>query len=208
MTAREGFQAALVDVVEPVLVDAGYAGSPSTWRRHNAGEDWAVVNVEAFGGEDVFHCAVNLAVVPAPWLEFMGVWLGMPPAAVQESVGLYRDRLTPEGWEIRSTEAAVEVAKDIAQRLTSHGLPLLDRLLDRDEILATVRAGDLGMLKHAQYPGLFAFAEAVLISDEGPSDRLEELLDAAREQAPGDRKEAAERYTDWIRERAKWHGDD
>ncbi|RNL81425.1 DUF4304 domain-containing protein [Nocardioides marmorisolisilvae] len=207
MIAREGLEAALADVVDPVLHSAGFDGSPPIWRRRNDAGDWVVVDAE-ISGDDQVQCVVHLAVVPAPWWEFMGVWLGMPPTEVHESLGLYRDRLTPEGWALDRAEDAEQVAAEIAGLLKDEGLPLLDRLQDRRAMVATVRAGDLGMLKHAQYPGLFVFAEAVLISEDGPSDRLEELLEAAKAQVAPERAEALARYSLWIHERSKFHGDD
>lgn len=208
MVLREALEAALADAVDPVLRAAGFDGTPSTWRRRNDAGDWVVVNVEIAGTEEQAQCSLNVAVVPAPWLEFMGVWLGLQPTEVQESIGLYRARVSPSGWVVRTAADAVAVATDIARRLTEETVPVLDRLQDRAAMIRTVRAGDLGMLKLDQYPGLFDFAEAVLISEDGPSDRLDELLVIIRAQAPAARKQDVERYALWIHERAKFHGPD
>ncbi len=211
VTSREALEAALRDVVDPVVRAAGFQGAPDTWRRMSEAGDWAVVNVQLAGTAQSVQCAINLAVVPEPWLEFMSEWLGRPPARVNESLGLYRERLEPTGsaggvdgaWSVGAPGEAEAVAADMAGRLREHGLPLLDRLLDREQFLASLRAGDLGMLKAEHFTGVFAFAEAVLISDEGPGERLEELLRISWEQAEPDRKASAERYGDWIRRRAK-----
>ena len=207
MIARDGLEAALAAVVDPVLRSAGFDGAPPVWRRRSTTGDWTVIEAE-LSGDEPLQCVVNLAVVPAPWWEFMGVWLGMPPTQVHESLGLYRDRLTPQGWTVDRPEDAEQVAHEIAGVLKDEGLALLDRLQNREAMIATVRAGDLGMLKHGQYPGLFLFAEAVLISEDGPSARLDELLARANAEVAPERAEALTRYSRWIDERAKSHGED
>lgn len=207
-------RAAIEDRAGPALRAAGYDESGSTWRRRNPGGDWAVVDLQTTASDGVARCVVGLAVVPGPWLDFMGEWLGRPPHQVNESLGLYRERLTPSGspagddgaWQVADPAGAAAVAEEVAERLKRDGLPLLDRLLDRDAFLATLRAGDLGMIKIENFIGLFPFAEAVLLSDDGPSDRLEELLELAHVQAVPERKDSAARYAAWIRARARAAG--
>src|SRR5215467_9715065 len=66
----------------------------------------------------------------------------------------------------------------MAAQLAAHGWPALTRLLDRRALLDSVRAGNLGFMAGGRGK-FFAIAEAVLIADDGPSARLEELLGRA-----------------------------
>jgi len=86
---------------------------------------------------------INLALAPAPWLEWMRRLHGSPPKPVNESLGLYRDRLHPAGtpigvdgwWEIISDRDALVAASDMVQQLGTRGWPTLTRLLDRQALL-------------------------------------------------------------------------
>ena len=61
----------------------------------------------------------------------------------------------------------------------------LTRLLDRQALTDTIRAGDLGHMKAENFDVFFARADSVLIAENGLSLRLEELLaKASTERCP------------------------
>jgi hypothetical protein len=99
MTAQAALRAALRDIVGPAARAAGFRGSGSTWRSANSQGDWAVVNVQSSPWNTAEHvsCVINLAVAPAPWLDWQRELLGGLPKSVSEPLGLYRDRLYPAG---------------------------------------------------------------------------------------------------------------
>jgi hypothetical protein len=57
------------------------------------------VNVQSSPWNTAEHvsCVINLAVAPAPWLDWQRELLGGLPKSVSEPLGLYRDRLYPAG---------------------------------------------------------------------------------------------------------------
>lgn len=159
-------------------------------------------------------CVINLAVAPAPWLEWMRESLGWMPKAVTVSRGLWRDRLhpadTPPGagrwWQISNGSDARATAADMVAQLADHGWPALVRLLNRQALLDSIRSGDLGHLKAEHFELFFAQAEALLIAEDGPSARLDELLDrAATSTTPAQQAKAA-KFGTWVRARAARRG--
>ncbi len=129
------------------------------------------------------RCVINLAVAPAPWLDWIRERRGPLPKQVTESLGLYRDRLHPVGtpagadgwWQVSSDSDARTAAADMVTQLADHGWPLLTRLLNRHELLDSIRSGDLGHMK-GEHDVFFARAEAVLIS----LDRLRTELESGK----------------------------
>ncbi|MGW1067600.1 DUF4304 domain-containing protein [Streptomyces aureus] len=215
MTAQAALKAALRDIVGPAARTAGFKGSGSTWRLTNSQGDWAVVNVESSSSSTSrsVHCVISVAVAPAPWLDWMRESLGSLPKSINESLGLYRARLHPNGtpagrdwwWEISSERDARAAAADMVVQLADHGWPTLTRLLDRQALLDSIRAGDLGHMKSGHFDVFFARAEALLIAEDGPSTRLDELLDHATTNAMPAQKANAEKFAAWVRSRAA-HG--
>ncbi|MFF8478606.1 DUF4304 domain-containing protein [Streptomyces sp. NPDC015414] len=212
MTAQVALRAVLRDIVAPTARTAGFMGSGSTWRLTNSLGDWAVVNVQSSSASTARSvlCVINLAVAPAPWLDWMRAALGSLPKSINESLGLYRARLHPDGtpvgrdgwWEISSERDARAAAADMVVQLADHGLPTLTRLLDRQALLGSIRAGDLGHLKSGHFDMFFARAEALLVAEDGPSAWLEELLDRATTNAIPAQKANAEKFAAWVRSRA------
>src|SRR3954452_272858 len=98
------------------------------------------------------HCGVNLYLAPAPWISGLDRHRIRQPKSVHESYGMYRQRLHPTGaapgidvwWVITDADAADDAVRDMTSRLEKDGLPVLERLLDRANLLAAVRAGKLG----------------------------------------------------------------
>lgn len=78
--------------------------------------------------------------------------LGALLKSINESLGLYRDRLHPAGmpagvdgwWQITDGVDALAAIADMLAQLCEHGWPKLTRLLDRQSLLDAIRAGDLG----------------------------------------------------------------
>jgi hypothetical protein len=216
MTAQAALRAALRDIVGPAARTAGFKGSGSTWRSTNAQGDWAVVNVQSsqWSTAESLRCVINLAVAPAPWLDWMRESLGSLPKSINESLGLYRDRLHPAGtpagrdwwWEISSDSDARVAAADMVVQLADHGWPTLTRLLNRQALLGSIRSGDLGHMKAEHFDVFFARAEALLIAEDGPSARLDELLHRATTNAIPTQKANAAKFAAWVRARAARSG--
>lgn len=212
MTAQAALRAALRDMIAPAARAQGFKGSAPTWRQTNGLGDWAVVNVQSssYSTAKSLQCVINLALAPAPWLEWMRESLGSVPKAVNESLGLYRDRLHPAGtppgkdgwWEISSNRDALAAASDMTEQLAVHGWPTLTRLLDRHALLDRIRSGDLGHMKRQHFEVFFARAEALLLAESGPSPRLEELLNYATANAMSRQHDNAVRFAEWVRARA------
>jgi hypothetical protein len=93
----------------------------------------------------------------------------------------------------------------IAQ-LANHGWPALTRLLNRQTLLDSIRSGDLGFWKAEHFAVLFAQAEAALIAEDGPSSRLDELLDRATTNANPALQANAAKFAAWARARATRSG--
>jgi hypothetical protein len=212
MTAQTALKAALRDVVGPAARTAGFKGSGTTWRLSNRLGDWAVVNVQSssWSTSESLRCVINIALAPAPWLEWERESIGSQPKAINESLGLYRDRLHPTGtpagtdgwWEISSDRDAQVAASDMVEQLGKRGWPTLTRLLDRQALIDTIRAGDLGYMKAEHFGVFFARAEALLIAENGPSPCLEELLNRASAGAMPSQSENAAMFAQWVRARA------
>jgi hypothetical protein len=157
------------------------------------------------------RCVINLAVAPAPWLDWLRESLGSLPRSVTESLGLWRDRLHPSGtpagtdrwWQISSDSDARAAAADMIVQLADHGWPALTRLLNRQTLLDSIRSGDLGFRKAEHFEVLFAQAEAVLIAEDGPSARLDELLDRVTTNATAAQQANAAKFAAWVRAHAK-----
>ena len=216
MTAQAALKAALRDIVGPAARAAGFKRSGSPWRSANSQGDWAVVNVQSsrWSTAESVRCVINLAVAPAPRLDWLRESLGPPPKSVTESPGLWRDRLHPASapagadrwWQISSDSDAPAAAADMIVQLGDHGWPVLTRLLNRQALLDSIRSGDLRFWKAERFVVPFARAEAVLIADDGPSARLDDLLDRATTNATPAQQANAAKFAAWVRARAARSG--
>lgn len=178
MTVKDALRAAMREHLGPSAGGAGFKGSAPTWRRSSEAGDCAIANVQMsqWGDHDHGECYINLAVAPAPWLEFEGRVKPLPKA-LSETYGLFRDRLGTS-WDIPSPDAAESVVLDMVAALERDGWPLLNRLLDRTAFLDHLRTDGLGEIKQAYgFDAYFAKSEAILLSDDGPSPALDELLE-------------------------------
>lgn len=219
MRATDALRASLRDVVGPAARSAGFRGSGGTWRATSPDGDVAVVNVQSSvsSSASAARCIVNVAVAPAPWLDLLAVQRGRPVTSVGQADGLYWDRVHPsptapqaEGWWVVTGFADADVvAHDLVRRLQSPvGFSLLTDLLDRGRLLEHVRAGDLGFRRRADLDPAygdryFSRAEAVLLADEGPGARLDELLDRPDRLASPAEQQSGFDFAAWIRDRAQ-----
>lgn len=211
VTAQQALKDALRDIVGPAARSHGYRGSAPNWRKSSSG-DWAVVNVQSssWSSAERLQCVVNLAFAPEPWLRWMTEYLGRPHKAVPESLGLYRERLHPEGtpagrdvwWEVIDDASASEAAADMVTQLDRSGWPVVDRMFSREAFMARLHEGDLGLLKRFNFETYFARAEALLLMDAGPSDELEQQLAAALSNALPNHRESTEHFVTWVRREA------
>ncbi|MDH2415261.1 DUF4304 domain-containing protein [Nocardioides sp. CER19] len=211
-TVQAALKAALRDVVGPAAREHGFKGSVPNWRRNTDLGDWAIVNVQTsqYSSRESLRCVVNLSLAPQPWLAWTEARQGPLPKSLGESYGLYRERLHPSGspagvyawWEVNDPDDAPDVAADIQCQLEQVGWPTLERLLDRTAMVEQVRAGDLGFAKREFHGVFFARAEAVLLSDYGPSAELDEQLSYALEHVIDSQRAHAMEFDDWVRKRA------
>ena len=213
MTAQQALKAALRDGLAPAARGQGYKGSTPTWRKSSDDDDWAVVNVQSssFSSADRVTCVVNLSFAPEPWLRWTAEGLGAAmPKSVTESLGLYRERLHPEGtpqrkdgwWEVTDDASARTAVEDMNVQLDRAGWPVLDSMFSREAMLARLRQGDLGMMQRTNFGVLFARAEALLLMVDGPSDALESQLTYALTNVMPNQREHAEQFDAWVRSEA------
>jgi hypothetical protein len=92
----------------------------------------------------------------------------------------------------------------MVNQLQATALPTLQRLLDRQTFVQTVRAGDLGFLKSpAMPPTYFDQGLAILLADEPSSSALAELLATVELAAEPRTAVHRQRLADWVRERQR-----
>ena len=217
MTAQEALKVALRDVLGPCARSHGFKGTAPTWRKSTPAGDWAVVNVQSssFSSAEHLKCVINLAIAPEPWLRWSRVKLGAAmPKSVTESLGLYRERLHPEGtepgldawWEITDAASARSAVEDMVVQLDAAGWQTLDRLLKPENMLGQIRTGILGHWRQPSAGVLFARAEALLLMDGGPSPELHGRLHFGLENCIPQQRDNALQFDSWVREQAN-HAD-
>jgi hypothetical protein len=213
VTAQKALKAALRETLGPSARESGYKGSVPNWRKSSAFGDWAVVNVQSssFSSSEHLRCVVNLAFAPEPWLRWHAETLGTGmPKQVSESLGLYRERLHPEGtppgsdgwWDVFDEESARVAVADMCVQLDRAGWPILDQMFSRDALKARLHSGDLGMMKRSNLEVFFARAEALMLMDQGISEALDSRLGYALENVLPRQREHAERFDAWVRAQA------
>lgn len=213
MTAQNALKAALRDHLGPAARRRGYKGSPPNWRKSSTAGDWAVVNVQSssFSSAEHLRCVVNLAFAPEPWLRWQAESLGTRmPKSVTESLGLYRERLHPDGtpegtdgwWDVTDDESARVAVEDMIAQLDRAGWSVLESMFSREAMLSRLDDGDLGMMKRSNFGVFFARAEALILMDAGPSDALESQLNYAMSNVMPSQHDHAERFDAWVRSQA------
>lgn len=213
VTAQLALKNALRDLLGPAARAQGFKGSAPTWRKASDARDWAVVNVQSssWSTSESLRCVVNLSFAPEPWLRWERERLGAGmPKAVTEALGLYRERLHPDGtpegvdgwWEISDEVSARAAVMDMNVQLNRAGWPVLSQLFSRESMMAKLRQGDLGMVKRSNFGVFFARAEALMLMDAGPSEELESALGYALDNSLPRQRENAERFDRWVRAEA------
>lgn len=213
MTAQDALKCALRDTLGPAARGHGYKGSAPTWRKSATSGDWAIVTVQSssWSSAESLRCVVNLAFVPEPWLRWEKENLGAGmPKSVSESLGLYRERLHPEGtpegtdgwWDVSNDDSAGRAVADMNTQLERAGWPVLDAMFSREAMLARLHDGDLGMMRRSNFGVSFARAEALLLMDGGLSEALEARLNCALDNVMSTQRETAERFDAWVRTEA------
>src|ERR1700720_1687932 len=85
--------------------------------------------------------------------------IGFYPAGTPAGLGAW--------WQISTDRDARLAAADMVVQLADHGWPPLTRVLNRQALLDSIRAGDLGFMKAPHVELFFVQAEAVLIAEDG-----------------------------------------
>ncbi len=132
------------------------------------------------------------------------------PKSVPESLGLYRDRLHPEGtpldedgwWDVVDDDSARIAVADMRAQLDRAGWPVLEAMFSREAMMSRLREGDLGMMKRHNFGLLFARAEALLLMTGGSSDALESCLERALMNVTPSQRDNAARFDAWVRAEA------
>lgn len=210
MAPREDLRDALKNIVGPFLRSEGFRGSAPVWRLKTDQGDFAIVDVQRskWSTLDQVECTINLAVVPGPWWDWQRHWrkgISVVEGSDRpsEGHGLYRSRLHPTGaaggadtwWRIRNASDASSAADDMVDQLGANGLPALRLMLDRDSMVAALRQRDIGPMSDR---GL-----AVMLSDLGPTEELEQLLRKIDALANTPHGGWTVELTAWVRHRAE-----
>lgn len=219
-TATRDLKAAARASALPVLKQAGFVGRWPTWNREDRHGDVATVNITSgkWTQGDYGEYFVNLAVSPRPWLQWWYEWqMGsfdlQRDRACDES-GLYRSRLAPAGivqpgsykWLVTADHPVADTAAAITAILQHEGIPRLNRYQDR-RFLIDALARDPSAHDFYLAPDVVVVpvvAQAVLLSDDGPSRALDEVcasLDAIR--GPDQARRLAREAARWVRKNAQ-----
>lgn len=213
----ENAQAAYAEVVAHRITSrlraAGFRGTAGTWNLTASNGDTAIVNLQKsrWNTADEVGFTVNLAIVPAPWFEWMQKQYRLSATAKpREYHGLWRDRLRPadglsrdgQFWVVRDERSAATCAEDVTTQLETAGIPRLLHLLNRKALTEAIKAGDFGYIKMSALIPL-----AVLFSDEGPGPELEETLRRLESNLPGWAEwKLRDDFVTWVRNRSALHG--
>ena len=162
--------------------------------------------------------AINLAVIPAPYWNYLrDTWEGPRPLPAIPTQGFHfwwnRARVTPgfpthllddeRWWLVTDEPSARRAADDVVSRLQTNVVPELQRLLARENLTETIRAGDLVFYKRPVAPdSLFDSRLAFLLADEGPSPELDELLARYAASTNDAQRPHALATIEWLKARA------
>lgn len=187
-TAQDYYKSAAKVTIGPAVRAAGFKGSVPNWVLTADNGDCAVINLQSSSSSSrsEVRFVVNLAVIPVPWWEWRE-YGPVPIRAPKEYHGLWRDRLHPatgnvlsgseRWWQVVDPHSAEQAAREVVSLLESRGIPTLRPLLDRDALIETIRAGDLGFAKGPAMQLHFDIALAVMLVAEGCREEVEPLLE-------------------------------
>ena len=180
VTANANYRTMLRDIIGPALRRHGFKGSAPNWVLVADNGDRAIVNVQssAWNSADEVRFYVNLAVVPSPWWSWAQhespELAGKKP---KQQHGLWQQRLEEtQPWSVVDDASAQNCGADVVDKLEHQAIPVLRRLIDRHEMIASIRAGDCGEIRGPDDQIYFDRALAIVISDNGPSQELDQLL--------------------------------
>jgi hypothetical protein len=180
VTAKENYRMMLRDIIGPALRQHGFKGSAPNWVLVAEDGDRAIVSVQssAWNSADEVRFYVNLSVVPKPWWSWEQH--GSPELegkTPKEQHGLWRQRLEEtQPWMVVDEASAQNCGADVVTQLDNEAIPVLHRLVHRHEMIASIRAGECGEIRGPGYQIYFDRALAILISEEGPSQELDQLV--------------------------------
>jgi hypothetical protein len=207
MGATEAYRACLRDRIGPALREEGFRGTASTWSLSSDRGDWAVVNVQSSSTSSKIEVRfiVNLAIICPAWLRYRGLSI---PKVPKESQGVWRDRIHPSPavpavgpdrwWSVTDEESARRAADDVVAQLHSVAVPRLRQLLDRDTLIGTVQAGELGIPKGPNYAVRSDSALVVLLADEGRTDAAAKALDELGNRQDEASQVAFQKLRQWL----------
>jgi hypothetical protein len=205
VTLVTSYRELLRDQVGPALRRCGFAGSNGRWTlRDPVSGDLAIVQAQGSKGNtaDEVMFFVNLAVVPLPWWRYT-VDLYAHPGEPKEYHGVWRKRVERPGpeavgrdeWRFTDATSAHAVGARVADLLTTTGVPLLRRYLDRSALLDHLRTRDVTRLTGGE-------PLAVVLSDAGPSAELDAVLETLLDSLTPDSSLAlqrkVQRLLDWT----------
>jgi hypothetical protein len=212
-SAQAAYAEAVAHRITPRLRAAGSRGTAGNWNLTASNGDVAIVNLQKsrWNSADKVGFTVNLAIVPAPWFEWMQKQHRLSATAKpREYHGLWRDRLRPadglsrdgQFWVVRDERSAAACAEDVTTQLETAGIPRLLHLLDRKALTEAIQAGDFGYIKMSPLIPL-----AVMLSDKSPGPELEETLRRLESNLPGWAEwKLRDDFVSWVRNRAARRG--
>lgn len=180
---QEVFGAALVTELGPAAKAQGFRRARRVWRRSNERGDWAAFDVQSSQWDTAgsIECVINVGAAPLPWLDFRAEAHGVVTANFGPADGLFRSRLgsRPDAgddswWSATTEEEARSVAREVADRVTDEGFPLIDELLDRARLIERIQNGQMGFVGDPN-----PYWAAIVLADDGPSRELDEALQRA-----------------------------
>lgn len=205
------FKEAARERVGVLLRSAGYRGSAPTWRKTSPRGDVCLVNLQRSAWNDAHSLTfyANLAAVPRPCWELDEDRPRLP----SEFHGAIRGRLLhalprPQEWSFHDDESCRATFDRLEASLVDVGIGVLDRLLDRDQVLALAQdavARDSLMIEvgdglSAHFGRAPLVVAAALLAERGPSVSLDRALDALDVLAAGGWQPP--RPSAWFRARA------
>jgi len=206
----------LRDRLGPFLRDRGYRGSGSNWRKWSARGDCALVNVQSssWNTSDDQRCIINLSIIvpgDLDWYDFRSSSRKANRKTPTEVWGIWRERLhrggagPEEWWRVTNAQDARTEVADMIEQLSALGLPALEELLDRRNLIRAVAGEPVRGFRTASVTW---WALPLLLSDDGASEALAAALDELDEkrlsrETSQEFAQTAQEFARWAKDRAK-----